>query len=65
MPDQGSIAVAEAASYVRLGTLVRLRWMAVAGQTAAVLVVHFGLDFPLPYWRVSPPSRCPPASTPC
>lgn len=33
---------------LRLGTLVRLRWLAVVGQTAAVLVVHFGLGFPLP-----------------
>lgn len=36
---------------VRLDTLVRLRWLAVAGQTAAVLIVAFWLDFPLPiYW---------------
>ena len=33
---------------VRLDTLVRLRWLAVIGQTAAVLVVHYGLDFTLP-----------------
>ncbi|MGA7432308.1 MAG: sensor histidine kinase, partial [Xanthobacteraceae bacterium] len=30
---------------VRLDTLVRLRWLAVLGQFAAVLVVHFGLEF--------------------
>ena len=35
---------------VRLDTLVRLRWLAVIGQTTAVLVVYFGLDFPLPIW---------------
>jgi two-component system sensor histidine kinase RegB len=35
---------------VRLDTLVRLRWLAVIGQTTAVLVVHFGLDFELPIW---------------
>jgi two-component system, sensor histidine kinase RegB len=35
---------------VRLDTLVRLRWVAVIGQTTAVLVVHFGLDFELPIW---------------
>jgi two-component system, sensor histidine kinase RegB len=35
---------------VRLDTLVRLRWLAVIGQTAAVLVVYYGLDFPLPIW---------------
>jgi two-component system sensor histidine kinase RegB len=33
---------------VRLDTLVRLRWLAVIGQTGAVVVVHFGLDFTLP-----------------
>jgi two-component system, sensor histidine kinase RegB len=33
---------------VRLETLVRLRWLAVIGQTMAVLIVHYGLDFKLP-----------------
>jgi two-component system, sensor histidine kinase RegB len=33
---------------VRLRTLVLLRWLAVAGQTAAVLWVQFGLKFDLP-----------------
>ena len=33
---------------LRLDTLIRLRWMAVVGQVAAVLGVHFILDFPLP-----------------
>jgi two-component system, sensor histidine kinase RegB len=35
---------------VRLDTLVRLRWLAVIGQSTAVLVVYFGLDFELPVW---------------
>ncbi len=35
---------------VRLDTLVRLRWLAVIGQTTAVLVVYAGLDFILPIW---------------
>jgi two-component system sensor histidine kinase RegB len=35
---------------VRLDTLVRLRWVAVIGQTTAVLVVYYGLDFELPIW---------------
>jgi two-component system sensor histidine kinase RegB len=35
---------------VRLDTLVRLRWLAVIGQSTAVLVVYVGLDFPLPIW---------------
>ena len=33
---------------VRLGTLVGLRWLAVAGQTIGVLFVHFSLGYPLP-----------------
>ena len=33
---------------VRLDTLVRLRWLAIIGQTTAVLVVYYGLEFPLP-----------------
>ncbi|HET7848301.1 MAG TPA: ActS/PrrB/RegB family redox-sensitive histidine kinase [Pseudolabrys sp.] len=35
---------------VRLDTLVRLRWLAVIGQTTAVLGVYAGLDFILPIW---------------
>jgi two-component system sensor histidine kinase RegB len=33
---------------VRLDTLVRLRWLAIIGQTTAVLGVYYGLDFDLP-----------------
>ena len=33
---------------LKLDTLVRLRWLAVAGQAAAVLFVRFGLNFRLP-----------------
>jgi two-component system sensor histidine kinase RegB len=35
---------------VRLDTLVRLRWLAIFGQTIAVLIVNFGLGFALPIW---------------
>src|SRR4249920_2781982 len=35
---------------VRLDTLVRLRWLAVVGQSTAEMVVYFGLDFELPIW---------------
>ena len=35
------------AGLLRLRTLVRLRWLAVFGQSLAVLGVHFILDFPL------------------
>ena len=33
---------------IRLQTIVWLRWLAVAGQTATILLVAFGLNFPLP-----------------
>jgi two-component system, sensor histidine kinase RegB len=36
--------------HIRLDTLVRLRWLAVLGQTAAVLIVHDGFDFEVPFW---------------
>lgn len=35
---------------VRLDTLLRLRWLAVIGQIAAVLVVQYGLEFDVPIW---------------
>ena len=33
---------------VRLGTLNNLRWLAVAGQTSALIIVHFVLGYSLP-----------------
>jgi two-component system, sensor histidine kinase RegB len=38
----------ETARSIRLDTLVRLRWLAVAGQMSAVLVVYLGFGFDLP-----------------
>ncbi|MGB7695065.1 MAG: sensor histidine kinase, partial [Pseudolabrys sp.] len=35
---------------VRLDTLVRLRWLAIIGQTTAVLIVYYGLEFKLPVY---------------
>jgi two-component system sensor histidine kinase RegB len=35
---------------VRLDTLVRLRWLAIIGQTTAILVVYHGLSFELPIY---------------
>ncbi len=34
---------------LRLETLIRLRWLAVVGQSIAVIVVAFWLNFPLPF----------------
>jgi len=50
MLDQTSIQTLHTGRNVRLDTLVRLRWLAVIGQTIAVLVVYIGLDFDLPIW---------------
>ncbi|WP_167391460.1 ActS/PrrB/RegB family redox-sensitive histidine kinase [Mesorhizobium temperatum] len=33
---------------LRLNTLIRLRWLAIVGQSLAVIVVAYGLKFPLP-----------------
>lgn len=35
---------------LRLDTLVRLRWLAVAGQALTLAGVHWGFGFPLPIW---------------
>ncbi|KQM31696.1 ActS/PrrB/RegB family redox-sensitive histidine kinase [Agrobacterium cavarae] len=37
-----------ASRQIRLQTIVWLRWLAVAGQSATLLIVAFGLGFPLP-----------------
>ena len=34
--------------HLRLNTLIRLRWLAIVGQSAAVLIVAYWLRFPLP-----------------
>jgi len=36
---------------LRLQTLITLRWIAVAGQLSAVVIVYFGYSFPLPFWE--------------
>ncbi|HEV2559610.1 MAG TPA: ActS/PrrB/RegB family redox-sensitive histidine kinase [Microvirga sp.] len=41
--------LAQDARHLRLDTLVRLRWLAITGQAAAVLGVQFGFGFPLPF----------------
>jgi two-component system sensor histidine kinase RegB len=49
MPDTTSREAAFSPAYLlRLDTLIRLRWLAVAGQTAAVIGVFFGLGVELP-----------------
>ncbi|MBI3434610.1 MAG: ActS/PrrB/RegB family redox-sensitive histidine kinase [Proteobacteria bacterium] len=36
---------------VRLDTLLRLRWLAIIGQTSALLIVQFGLEYDFPIWE--------------
>src|SRR5215470_13539889 len=50
MTERSAIETHRTGRSVRLDTLVRLRWVAVIGQTTAVLVVYTGLDFDLPIW---------------
>lgn len=45
---EGLSTVDAARGRTRLATLMTLRWMAVGGQTLAVLIVYFGFDFNLP-----------------
>ena len=48
MSNFSGIDFGRRARQLRVDTLVRLRWLAIAGQSAAILVVHFGLGFPVP-----------------
>ncbi len=45
---EGLSGVGSARGRTRLATVMTLRWLAVAGQTGAVLFVYFGLGFNLP-----------------
>ncbi|WP_092160047.1 ActS/PrrB/RegB family redox-sensitive histidine kinase [Bosea sp. CRIB-10] len=49
MADLVPSAPGGAPRHLRLDTLVRLRWLAIAGQSVAVAGVHFGLGFSLPF----------------
>jgi two-component system sensor histidine kinase RegB len=48
MPGLTDDAFGQRARQLRVDTLIRLRWLAVAGQSAAVLITRFGLGFELP-----------------
>jgi two-component system, sensor histidine kinase RegB len=43
-----SYRMSKLSSRLRLQTMLRLRWLAVAGQTSALLLTYFGLGFDLP-----------------
>src|SRR5947209_7943038 len=48
MPLLSAAEITHAPRTVRLKTLIQLRWFAVIGQAATVLVVHYWLEFELP-----------------
>ncbi|MBB3809790.1 ActS/PrrB/RegB family redox-sensitive histidine kinase [Pseudochelatococcus contaminans] len=49
MDESGGFQTERNTQRLRVDTLVRLRWLAVIGQSATVAGVHFGLGFPLPF----------------
>ncbi len=49
-PDPALAASPAARGRVRLRTLALIRWVAIAGQATALLVVHVGLGYRLPIW---------------
>ncbi|MGP0060969.1 MAG: ActS/PrrB/RegB family redox-sensitive histidine kinase [Beijerinckiaceae bacterium] len=48
MVDATDLDLGRRSRRLRVDTVVRLRWIAVSGQAAAVLITHFVLGFPLP-----------------
>ncbi len=49
MMDIGTNSLVRDARHLRLDTFVRLRWLAITGQSAAVVGAQFGLGLPLPF----------------
>ena len=47
---------------IRLRTVLLIRWIAAAGQLATVLIVHYGLEYPLPLALCLVPVACLAAS---
>src|SRR5437763_17012489 len=50
MPEATATQLRRPERSVRLDTLIRLRWLALIGQTPALLVVYWGLGYELPVW---------------
>jgi two-component system sensor histidine kinase RegB len=48
MPEQAFPSHGFGARRLKLDTLVRLRWLAIIGQTATVVFVRFWLEYPMP-----------------
>jgi two-component system sensor histidine kinase RegB len=49
MIDMSTSGFVRDARHLRLDTFVRLRWLAITGQSAAVVGAQFGLGLPLPF----------------
>jgi two-component system sensor histidine kinase RegB len=49
MAESTAFELGRSAQRLRVDTLVRLRWLAVIGQSTAVAGVHFGLGFPFAF----------------
>lgn len=47
MVDSMALDLGRRSRRLRVDTLIRLRWLALCGQTVAVLLVHYGLRFPI------------------
>ncbi len=50
MPTAKARQTASSSAGLRVQTLVRLRWLAIFGQLAALLLVRFEFGFELPFW---------------
>lgn len=48
MTDSIGLDLGRRSRRLRVDTLIRLRWLALCGQTIAVLLVRFGFGFPIP-----------------
>ncbi len=48
MADSMELDLGRRSRRLRVDTLIRLRWLALCGQTIAVLLVHYGFGFPIP-----------------
>ncbi|HWG03596.1 MAG TPA: ActS/PrrB/RegB family redox-sensitive histidine kinase [Beijerinckiaceae bacterium] len=49
MRDLSDIGLGRQARLLRVDTIVKLRWLAIVGQSIAVIATHYLLGFPLPF----------------
>ncbi|WP_034992201.1 ActS/PrrB/RegB family redox-sensitive histidine kinase [Beijerinckia mobilis] len=49
MPSLPEVDLSRYSRRLRVDTLIKLRWLALFGQTAAVLIVYYGFGFNLPF----------------